>query len=84
MPLFECTECHVVENTATTTESWYHKARGLPMRCSQCADGKWHGLFPRQLVSESRYVTSAEGFLEPPGGWDAASRGVTPTSGAKS
>lgn len=76
MPLFECTQCHAVENTACTSESWWHRANGNPMRCSECADGEWHGLFPKKLVSETNYVTDAGGFLEPPGGWDAASRGV--------
>jgi len=69
MPLFECSQCHAVENTACTSESWWHRANSKPMRCSECADGKWHGMFPKKLVSETRYVTDAQGFLEPPGGW---------------
>lgn len=69
MPLFECSGCHAVENTATTSKSWWERSNGRPMFCSECADGKWHGLFPKRLVSETNYVTDAQGFLMPPGGW---------------
>lgn len=69
MPLFECATCHAVENTACTTGAWYARSKGEPMTCSECKDGKWHGMFPKKLLSETRYVTNAEGFLEPPGGW---------------
>jgi hypothetical protein len=69
MPLFECSKCGIVENTAVTSGSWINKASGKPMLCSECADGKWHGLFPRQTVAERGYVKNASGFLEPPGGW---------------
>lgn len=68
MPLFECSQCHCVENTACTNESWAAQVEGKPMRCSECAEGKWHGLFPKRLLAETDYVK--RGWrLEPPGGW---------------
>lgn len=68
MSLYECSKCHAVENTATGD---YHGAKmdGRPVQCSECATGKWHGAFPKRLVSETHYVTNARGLLEPPGGW---------------
>lgn len=67
MPLFECSQCGVVENTALSSESWLAQRDGKPMRCSLCADGKWHGEFPRQTPAECGYVK--RGWqLEPPGG----------------
>lgn len=78
MPLFECTKCHAVENTACSETAWWNRAKGIPMLCSECGDGKWHGVFAKQLVSESRYVTGKDGFLEPPGGWNSPrTSGVT-------
>ena len=69
MPLFECSKCHAVENTATTQKFWWNRANDLPVLCSECGDGKWHGIFPKKPVSETSYVTNSQGFLEPPGGW---------------
>ena len=68
MPLFECSKCGVVENTALSNGSWRHLQEGKPLECSQCHDGKWHGEFPRVMVKDTDYVT--RGWqLEPPGGW---------------
>lgn len=58
MSLFECSKCGVIENTAVTSGSWsnlYGNPK-KPMECSECADGQWHGLFPRQSFEGSGYV----------------------------
>src|SRR5688572_11584030 len=67
--LFVCSVCGVVENTACTTGYWANKVDKKPVLCSECADGKWHGQFPKRLLSETNYVVNANGTLEPPGGW---------------
>lgn len=53
MPLFECSSCHVVDNTALTHYA-IRRAQKKPPLCSQCdpAIGKWHGAFPRQSMEE--------------------------------
>ncbi len=75
MSIFECSECHVVENTACCNYHWDHM-KGNPLRCSQCDPEikKWHGRFPRRLVKDTNYETvPADGMfpgtLQPPGGW---------------
>jgi hypothetical protein len=44
MPLFHCSKCGVIENTALGAY-WYQKAKGDPVLCSECSDGAWHGMF---------------------------------------
>ena len=46
MPLFNCSNCGVIENTALGA-FWHNKVKGKPVLCSECEDGKWHGMFPR-------------------------------------
>ena len=55
MPLFECSQCHVAENTALS-EYWTARLEGKPALCSQCDPEieKWHGKFPRQPAEEIR------------------------------
>ena len=62
MPLFECEQCHCVENTACG--SYWGKDKKL---CSECDAGEWHGLFPKRKASETNYIKNADGFLGPPG-----------------
>lgn len=68
MPLFICSKCGCIENTALITY-WYRKnlryANGLeeyqdkPL-CSECGmpsgklmiPGRWHGRFPKEQASE--------------------------------
>ena len=79
MSLFECSECHVVENTACCHYHW-RKMKGEPLLCSQCDPeiDEWHGRFDRLLVKNTDYETVTEGnfkgTLQPPGGWDAPAR----------
>ncbi len=51
MSLFACSECGIVENTATGNY-WVPRGEGQPPKCSQCATGKWHDLFPRRTPDE--------------------------------
>ena len=58
MHLFECSKCHVVDNTALTN-FWFESLRDRkPALCSECDPliGKWHGEFPRRSMEE--YVAS--------------------------
>lgn len=54
MPLFECTVCHIVDNTAVTNFWWDVQHDGKPALCSQCDPqiGKWHDRFPRTMYAE--------------------------------
>lgn len=53
MPLYECEQCHCVENTALTNfwEAYMERTAKL---CSECDPriGRWHGRFPKQPASE--------------------------------
>lgn len=57
MPLYECTNCHAVENTALNPNYWFdvhHDKK--PALCTECDPqvGKWHGKFPRVAAAEYR------------------------------
>ena len=48
MPLFNCSRCGAIENTALG-QYWWNRRKGLPVLCSECADGEWHGKFPKSF-----------------------------------
>lgn len=48
MPLFNCSRCGVVENTALG-DYWNARRKGKPVLCSECADGVWHGMFGKSF-----------------------------------
>lgn len=54
MPLFECSQCHAVDNTAITNFWWDVMHEGKSQLCSECdpAIGKWHGRFPKTPADE--------------------------------
>lgn len=54
MPLYECSNCHAVENTALTNFWWDVTHDGKPALCSECDPqiGKWHGQFPKITAAE--------------------------------
>lgn len=56
MPLFECSNCHVAENTALSNYWTAVSLENKPALCSQCDPeiGVWHGKFPRTPASELR------------------------------
>ncbi len=54
MPLFECSKCHCVENTAVTGFWCRTMLEKQPPLCSECDPeiGKWHGHFAKTPISE--------------------------------
>jgi hypothetical protein len=54
MPLYECSNCHAVDNTALTNFWWEHIHEGKPALCSACDPeiGKWHGHFEKLTAAE--------------------------------
>lgn len=73
MPLYECSNCHAVENTALTNYWSEHLGDGKPALCSECdpAIGTWHGEFEKRTVTQAGMVpdTKMKGMLMPVGGW---------------
>ena len=53
MPLYECTVCHSIDNTALTN-FWDARLHDQPLLCSACDPeiGQWHGKFPRETADE--------------------------------
>lgn len=69
MPIFLCSKCGVIENTALSnywTRDWDVEATQPvpPPLCSQCdpAIGKWHGAFERQQMPVD-HVVGPDGFV---------------------
>lgn len=62
MPLFPCSKCHCVEDTALC-HYWSARLRQTSALCSACDPtiGKWHGEFPRE--SAQGWVNDRSGFL---------------------
>jgi hypothetical protein len=62
MPLFRCSKCNCVEDTALC-HFWSARLRQTPAECSACDPtiGKWHGEFPRE--SAEGYVKDRNDFL---------------------
>ncbi|HLH94574.1 MAG TPA: hypothetical protein VKW08_05590 [Xanthobacteraceae bacterium] len=62
MPLFACTKCNCVEDTALS-HYWSARLRQKSALCSVCdpALGKWHGEFPRE--SAQGWISDRNGFL---------------------
>jgi hypothetical protein len=81
MPLFNCTSCGAVENTALSNywTDLYQKDKSVPFNplCSKCDAriGQWHGRFDRSYVPVSdqslapgapRLLNSMRTALNPP------------------
>ncbi len=64
MPIFECSKCKTMENTALG-HYWDRAPFKKPPLCSECANGKWHGRFPKRTAIEAGYVKQADGFYGP-------------------
>lgn len=76
MPVFECTKCGCIENTACSNY-WIHTFKpankGLlgkdeitdPL-CSECDPdiGKWHNKFPKMKVDWEKLEKNESGFLQ--------------------
>lgn len=66
MPLFQCSQCGCVENTALSDYWWDVQREKQQPRCSECKTGQWHGAFPKQDAAEEGYRLGADGFLYGP------------------
>ncbi len=71
MPLFACTKCDTVDNTAVS-DYWIQQKEhfelsgtreGFRALCSACRLGKWHGEFTRRTVQQAKMIEDAQGFL---------------------
>ncbi|HLH94932.1 MAG TPA: hypothetical protein VKW08_07430 [Xanthobacteraceae bacterium] len=62
MPLFACTRCNCVEDTALS-HYWSARLWEKSPLCSACDPtlGKWHDEFPRE--SAQGWITDGDGFL---------------------
>jgi hypothetical protein len=62
MPLFPCSKCNCVEDTALC-HYWSARLRQTTTVCSACDPtiGKWHGEFPQE--SAHGWVSDERGFL---------------------
>lgn len=69
MPLFECSTCGALENTALSNywSDVMHDKK--PALCSECDPeiGKWHGSFPKRNAKEAGFtIVDDSGFLHHP------------------
>jgi hypothetical protein len=57
VPLYECSKCHAVENTALTN-FWMDLNEDRPALCSACDPdiGEWHGKFEKRTMAEYRQL----------------------------
>lgn len=69
MPLFECSNCHCIENTACC--GYWVREKNTPPLCSECDPeyGKWHNMFEKKsavgmLVGSDGFLYSSEEKLE--------------------
>ena len=58
MPLFKCTKCGCVENTALG----YYWSNPKAAQCSECFTGTWHGRFDKELAGECGWVPDEPQF----------------------
>lgn len=58
MSLYQCEECGAKENTALG--AFWGRDRKL---CSECDTGKWHGSFPKIVLTKGMFVTNKVGNL---------------------
>jgi len=68
MPLFKCSNCGCVENTALGAYWFRVSAENKLPLCSECIYGKWHGEFPKQKPKEAGFVLLKDGFYGPEDG----------------
>lgn len=61
MPIFECSKCHCVENTAVSR--YWFREKGSPALCSECDPEikEWHCCFEKK--SAVGYLLGNDGFL---------------------
>lgn len=59
MPLFKCSKCGGIENTALG-DFWSTPEKPL---CSECSTGIWHGRFEKKNATEAGCYIDKDGFL---------------------
>lgn len=65
MPLFICTKCNAIENTALG-QYWPTVGKDSPALCSECLTGKWHGRFPKEIATPQTIAKNGrERFMQP-------------------
>ncbi len=65
MPLFKCSKCGAMENTALG-HFWMPHHHGEPVLCSECHEGKWHGRFPKEDADAKGMIECTDGFIYHP------------------
>jgi len=65
MPLFVCSKCKCIENTALAVGRgrlgyWGNSDNPL---CSECLNGKWHNCFKKEKFDEKKHKI-VDGFVE--------------------
>lgn len=67
MPLFKCSKCGCIDNTAVGNY-WAKKLHGHEPMCAECGYGEWHDIFEKKTPEECGYVELENGFYGPPDG----------------
>lgn len=80
MPLFQCSNCGCIENTALSDYWWRTECEKLPALCSECESGKWHGEFAKKSAVELRYNIGEDGFIYPPSSTPSHTKIIGPVS----
>lgn len=62
MPLYVCSQCSAVDNTALTEFFARVDLDGEAPRCSECITGTWHGKFEKRLFDDF-WVHDKRGFV---------------------
>lgn len=63
MPLFQCTQCGAIENTALG--EWWGRTQRDRARCSECATGTWHMRFEKRNAFVMGYLTDGRFIYSP-------------------
>lgn len=62
MPLFKCSKCGCVDNTALGNYWGLYACDGKPPLCSECDTGVWHGRFPKKPHDPATEPLEANGY----------------------
>ncbi len=56
MPIFVCSRCRCLDNTATADGYWMSRSErfGSDPLCQECETGEWHGRFEKRQYDEGR------------------------------
>lgn len=63
MPLFECTKCKTIDNTALDGNYWMAQLNKEPALCTECVTGEWHGEFDKEQLTGSDFVLGSDGYV---------------------